>query len=76
VPERMWLSHVRVDGAAAELDHDLAIHPGGGQPSRFDFDRSPVRPVRDDGSSPRAWVPVAAVGAVLALAVAAARWVS
>ncbi|MGH9178884.1 MAG: DUF2330 domain-containing protein [Acidimicrobiales bacterium] len=39
MPEDMWLTYLRVDGAASDLDHDLAIHPTGGEPSRFDFDR-------------------------------------
>ncbi len=76
VPDRMWLSHLRVDGTAAELDHDLAIDPTGREPARFDFDRtagtadagrSPVRPA--------AWVPLAVGGMVVALGAALARWV-
>ena len=39
VPGEMWLTHVAVDGPASDLDHDLAIHPTGGTPDRFDFDR-------------------------------------
>ncbi|MGH9283483.1 MAG: DUF2330 domain-containing protein, partial [Acidimicrobiales bacterium] len=39
MPEDMWLTYLRVDGPASDLDHDLAIHPTGGEPSRFDFDR-------------------------------------
>lgn len=39
MPRDMHLTYLRVDGAASELDHDLAISPTGGVPSRFDFDR-------------------------------------
>ena len=56
MPEDMWLTHVRVDGPASDLDHDLAIHPTGGRPSSFDFDRvvrdsTTARPGNDPGTS-------------------------
>jgi hypothetical protein len=56
MPEDMWLTHVRVDGPASDLDHDLAIHPTGGRPSSFDFDRvvrdsTTARPGDDAGTS-------------------------
>ena len=76
VPDGMWLSYLRVDGTAAELDHDLAIHPEGGQPSRFDFDREPLR--TDTGADARPW-PVwwpLAGGVVLAAVVGVTRWAS
>ena len=78
VPDGMWLSYLRVDGAAAELDHDLAIDPAGGRPSRFDFDREPLLRTEDDASPARraGWLPLAAGGLVLAAAVALARWAS
>ena len=72
VPDDMWLTYLRVDGPASDLDHDLAIHPTGGTPSRFDFDRvvrdatganPPVtvgtRPLRQSDES-RPWWPAAA----------------
>ncbi|HET7489769.1 MAG TPA: DUF2330 domain-containing protein [Acidimicrobiales bacterium] len=40
VPASMHLTYLRVDGAAGELNHDLAIAPDGGRPSGFDFDRT------------------------------------
>ncbi|MFP5375149.1 MAG: DUF2330 domain-containing protein [Acidimicrobiia bacterium] len=54
VPEAMWLTHVRVDGPASDLDHDLAVHPTGGTPSRFDFDRvvRGATTVRPEGPPP------------------------
>ena len=45
MPEDMWLTYLRVDGPASDLNHDLAIHPTGGEPSRFDFDRVVSRTV-------------------------------
>lgn len=39
IPSSMHLTFLQVDGTAAELNHDLAISPSGGVPSRFDFDR-------------------------------------
>ena len=36
VPQQMWLSHLQVDAAAEELDHDLAIAVDGRTPSRVD----------------------------------------
>jgi len=39
IPEDMHLTYLRVDGTRDQLDHDLAISPTGGVPSRFDFDR-------------------------------------
>ena len=76
MPEDMWLTHVRVDGPASDLDHDLAIHPTGGRPSGFDFDRvvrdSTARPGdrgtstigADAGGGGALW-PALAVGAAL-----------
>ena len=85
MPEEMWLTHLLVDGPASDLDHDLAIHPTGGEPSRFDFDRvvrevggrSPA--VDGDGTAPSrsdrpVWPALAVAGVVLAgLAVAFRR---
>jgi len=39
IPQDMHLTYLRVDGTRDQLDHDLAISPTGGVPSRFDFDR-------------------------------------
>ncbi|MGI8683637.1 MAG: DUF2330 domain-containing protein [Acidimicrobiales bacterium] len=39
IPQDMHLTYLRVDGTRDQLDHDLAINPKGGVPSRFDFDR-------------------------------------
>ena len=39
MPKDMHLTYLQVDGTASELNHDLAISPTGGVPSRFDFDR-------------------------------------
>ena len=39
IPRNMHLTYLRVDGTRDQLDHDLAINPTGGRPSRFDFDR-------------------------------------
>ncbi len=39
IPQNMHLTYLRVDGTRDQLDHDLAINPTGGVPSRFDFDR-------------------------------------
>lgn len=85
MPDGMWLTYLRVDGPASDLDHDLAIHPTGGTPSRFDFDRivrhsaadrPPVVNVQPTPASPdRPWWPMAAgAGAVLlGMAVVARR---
>jgi len=86
VPGDMWLTYLRVDGPASDLDHDLAIHPTGGTPSRFDFDRvvrettsaRPGEPVRTpagrgtDNGGP-VWPAVAAGVAVLAATAVALR---
>ena len=40
MPNDMHLTYLQVEGTAADLDHDLAISPTGGVPSRFDFDRA------------------------------------
>ena len=53
VPDDLWLTYLRVAGPAADLDHDLAIHPTGGVPSRFDFDRV----VRDAATDPPVNIP-------------------
>ncbi|HEX2700629.1 MAG TPA: DUF2330 domain-containing protein [Acidimicrobiales bacterium] len=39
MPRDMHLTYLRVEGTRDQLDHDLAISPTGGVPSRFDFDR-------------------------------------
>ena len=84
MPEDMWLTHVRVDGPASDLDHDLAIHPTGGRPSAFDFDRvvrdstaarpgDPVTPTARPGSDgDGALWPALAVGVALLAGTAAA----
>ena len=79
LPGDLWLSHVRVDGPAAELDHDLAVAPDGGQPSRFDFDRGPgrVQPAGEPGSGAASgWLPLIGLGAVVAVLAALGRWAS
>jgi hypothetical protein len=88
VPGDMWLTYLRVDGPASALNHDLAIHPTGGEPSRFDFDRvvsnttnripiqGPGRTGTGTGESDRPVWPVAMAGAgvlLVGLAVAAGR---
>ncbi|HEX2064384.1 MAG TPA: DUF2330 domain-containing protein [Acidimicrobiales bacterium] len=78
VPQRMWLTYVRVDGRPDQLRHDLAVEPNGGAPSLFDFDRAgqadaPAVP-RPTSGQQRPWLPVVAVaGAVVTLA-AVVRW--
>lgn len=81
VPGDMWLTHVRVDGPASDLDHDLAINPTGGTPDRFDFDRvvrdavaprpggTTVTPRPDTDEGGPVW-PALAVGAVVLAGVA------
>jgi hypothetical protein len=79
LPGDMWLSHLSVDGPAAQLDHDLAIAPGGGQPSRFDFDRGLGRaqPAGEPSrGSSNGWAPLVGVGAGVAVLGALARWAS
>ena len=39
MPSDMHLTYLQVDGTVSDLNHDLAISPTGGVPSRFDFDR-------------------------------------
>lgn len=86
VPASMHLTYLRVDGPASELDHDLAISPTGGVPSRFDFDRTVDQTVTTgpgstrtrtgtgttDGDAGRGplWPALAVAGAALAGAVA------
>lgn len=86
MPEDMWLTYVRVDGPARDLDHDLAIHPTGGIPDRFDFDRvvrestSPDPRVETRTGAPASdrpvWPALAAAGAVLAGVAVVARRLS
>jgi hypothetical protein len=74
VPERMWLTHLQVDGAAKQLDHDLAISVDGRTPSRVDagYDLASASPIAVDGPLPQDGPPLwpFAVG-TLALGVAA-----
>ena len=77
MPGRMWLTHLQVDGPAVQLDHDLAIHPAGGAPSRFDFDRGPITgptTPSPDPSADRSWLPLLGAGAAVVAVVALARW--
>jgi hypothetical protein len=78
VPDDMWLSYLRVDAAAAELDYDLAVsNRPGVTPSLVDagIDRPEAVPVLPASSAGPIWPLVVALGAGLGvLAVGWSRW--
>ncbi|HVF74126.1 MAG TPA: DUF2330 domain-containing protein [Acidimicrobiales bacterium] len=51
VPQKMWFTHLEVDAAAKELDHDLAISVDGRTPSRVDagYDLAGATSIAVDG---------------------------
>jgi hypothetical protein len=86
VPDELWLTHLTLDEAAADLDYDLSASGGGSSKSpsavdaglRFaDVDRlaEAVRPVADDGDpvGRAVAVAVAVAGGLLVMAGLAAR---
>jgi len=52
VPQRAWLTKVRVDTAAADLGFDLAIDASGGMPSLIDAGFTPYGPLAAPWNSP------------------------
>ena len=79
VPERMWLTHVRVDAPAADLGHDLAVDAVGGRPSPLAAGFFPAgdRPPAPEPSSRPGWalpLALAGAGAVAVALVARRAW--
>ena len=76
-PHHAWLTKVRVDGAAPDINFDLAIAASGGAPSMVDAGFQPYGPAPAPWATPRTWIILAlAVGAPLLAAWFAATIVS
>jgi len=56
VPEHAWLTKVRVNGSAADIQFDLAINAHGGAPSAVDAGFAPYGPAPVPWQIPTAWV--------------------
>ena len=56
VPERAWLTKVRIDGTAADIGFDLAIAVDGGVPSLVDAGFAPYGPRPAPWNDPRVWL--------------------
>ena len=65
LPEQMWLSYLKLDAPAAELDYDLAISATPGVTADFADTGVPAPEVIDPGNPPRwpVWPLLAGVGA-------------
>jgi hypothetical protein len=81
VPERAWLTYLRLDVAAGDLDYDLATDVDGGEPRMVDTGLTRIdQPDRldtvgDAGIPDRPWAWQATVLIVLAIAlVLACSW--
>lgn len=66
VPQDMWLSYLRLDAAAGELDYDLAVADDGREPSIDDAGVGPASaiPVRPPAPGRPLWPLTAGLGAV------------
>lgn len=76
IPEDgMWLSYLRVDSSAGDLNYDLAVDVKGKAPSTVDAGLSRIGslPAPPSGGLP-AWVLVAVAALVAAIGVTAGRW--
>ncbi len=66
LPQEMWLTYLKLDAPAAELDYDLAISAEAGSPADFGDTGVPAPQAIDPGSSvPPVWPLVAGIGAAL-----------
>jgi hypothetical protein len=66
IPTTAWLTKVQIDGAAPDINFDLAIAADGGAPSMVDAGFQPYGPAPAPWASPRSWIILAlAVGAPL-----------
>jgi hypothetical protein len=76
IPERAWLTKIRVDGAASDITFDLAVAADGGTPSAVDAGFAPVGPTPAPWSTPRTWGLLALAVSLPLLAVWLAIWLS
>jgi hypothetical protein len=75
IPERAWLTKVRVDGSASDIAFDLAVGVGGRAPSAVDAGFAPVGPTPAPWTTPRGLGPLALAVSLPLLAVWLAVWI-
>ncbi len=61
VPDKAWLTKVRINSAAPDVTFDLAIDAGGGLPSLVDAGLKPFGPTEVLWAASRAWGPLVLV---------------
>jgi hypothetical protein len=79
LPRRdMWLTHIRINGLAGELKHDLALNAEGGRPSMIDAGLSdpPLSLSLPTEETARLWVWALALGLASVVFVGADRFVA
>ena len=75
IPDRAWLTKVRIDGSAADIAFDLAIDAEGGAPSLVDAGFLPYGPTPAPWASPRTWGLLALAVTLPLLAVWLSVWI-